>query len=613
MNRARLALIVMLVLTVTPSGAAEDWTRVPTPNAIEGQHNFVHGLDCVAPDDCWAVGDHYAPNGNKTLAMHWDGSSWTIVPSPNPEGHSAMNVQGVGCAGPDRCWAVGYSFDGVADYEALMLGWDGEAWTIEPIEDSATPGSDYLYDVACPAPDACWAVGRHLPGYGGTGGLGRTMIHRWDGESWSIAPSPNTGPNQGNILVSIDCATRDDCWAVGSYAGPAAGQTLAMRWDGEAWMIVPTPNTSPAQENALNGVTCLSANDCWAVGIFTGQQNQALAMRWDGASWSLVPIPSSAPNLANVLFGVSCVASDDCWAVGYQRESTWLVTLIERWDGETWRIVPSPNSAYGQTNLLWPIDCVEGDCWAGGYYYGAGSIARTQALLHDGEPPVSGPVPAPPNLVDVQGDANLVNSHGFGEEVDVRTDPASIAGADLVGVWFETTYDTVLERDEEGAVRFVRHVPIGLRMRVKTSEPARPTFGPTLVYRVPVAIGGSCQAWASFYVRGDAPGSLDREGAFLFMQSGCAGTPTGATLTFDGERAIATFPFESSGGVLADEVEIGPWSRAAVRVTPGAGSQQLFTAPAIDEAPPVSTFTIGSDVPPDIDCHETPTEPACQD
>jgi len=604
----RLTLILALVLTALPASAADDWARVPTPNAIDGQHNFIQGLDCAAPDDCWAVGYHYSSGGNRTLAMRWDGSVWSIVPTPTPEGHSFVTMWGVGCAASDRCWAVGYSFDGVADYAALMLGWDGEAWTLVPLEDSATPGSDYLFDVACPAPDECWAVGRHLPGYGGAGGLGRTLIHRWDGEAWSITESPNTLPTQGNVLTSVDCAASDDCWAVGYYAGPAANQTLAMRWDGEAWAIAPTPSSSPQQPNLLNSVTCISANDCWAVGTYTGQQNQALAMHWDGASWSLAAIPSSGPDLANVIAGVACVSSDECWAVGYQRESTWLVTLIERWDGEEWRIVPSPNSAYGQTNNLWPIDCVQGDCWAGGYYYGTGSIARTQALHHVGEPSTAPPAPAP-HIVDATGDANAINGQGFGQTADQPTDPASVASADLAGVWFETTYDTVIERDENGAVRFVRHVPTGLRMRVKTAAPAKPTFGPTVLYRVPVTIDGACEAWLQLYLRGDAQGSLDREGAELSPRSGCAGTATGATLAFDGVYTEATFPF--AGGLLAGGMELGAWSRPSVRVAAGTGTTQLATAPAIDEAPPMSGFTVGSDVPPDIDCHETPSDPAC--
>ena len=614
MTRCRLivvALIPALLVGLEPSHASESWTRVPTPNAIEGQHNFVQGLDCPTPESCWAVGYHYSPSGNKTLTMRWDGQSWSLAPSPNPEGHSLVNLTGVGCATPQRCWAVGYSYDGL-HYTALILGWDGASWSIEPVEDSETPGSDFLYDVACASSSDCWAVGRHMPGALGGGNPGTTLIHHWDGTAWSIEQSPNALGGQSSQVVSVDCPTARDCWTVGYSSGPAGSRTLAMRWDGETWSVIPTPNSAPDRADALNGITCLQPHDCWAVGVSNGQFEQALAMRWDGASWSLVPIPSSGPELENVLFDVACQARNECWTAGYRREGTWLVTLIERWDGERWQIVPSPNSGFGETNVLTRVDCLATGCWSAGYHYGTGSIARTMALRRDGTPPPSGPGPGAPHIVDLSGDANLVSSQGGEQAVDVRTDPASIGGADLTGAWLETAYETVIERDQDGAVSFVRHVPSGLRVRVKTSSPAKPTFGPTLTYRVPVTIDGSCQAWLSFYVRGDSPGALDREGAMVLPQSGCASEdPVLGTLAFEGNYGVATYSFEGSSGLLGTGMELGPWSRSSVRIAAGNGTQQVFTAPAIDEGPPTTSFTIGSDVPDDIDCRVPPAHPAC--
>jgi hypothetical protein len=610
-SRIRFALILALLVAGSfPATAAEDWARVPTPNAIDGHHNFLQGLDCVSPDDCWAVGHHNSPSGNRTLVLHWDGQRWSLVSSPNPAGHTITTLTAVGCANADLCWAVGFAYDGI-DYRTLTLGWNGTAWTVATVEDTSTPGSDFLYDVSCASASDCWAVGQHLPGALGGGGAGRTLIHRWDGTAWSIVESPTSLPMQANRVVAVDCVAADDCWAVGSYGGAAADQTLTLRWDGQAWARVPSPSTSPEQANVLNGLTCVSAHDCWAVGVYAGQQSQALAMRWDGASWSLVPIPSSGPALANVLFDVSCSASNECWSVGYQREGTWLITLIERWDGERWEIVPSPNSSYGETNEIRRVECAAAACLTAGHAYQTGSIARTMVLHREGPPPMPAPKPGPPHIVDPPGDANGVNAQGTGEDLEVASDPASVAGADLVGVWFQTTYDTVVERDEAGDVRFIRHVATGLRMRVKTSAAVRPTLGPTLTYRVPVAIGPTCQAWLYFDVRGDLPGSVDRQGAGIQLQSGCgaATIPAGATLAFDGNSSAATYPL--GAGVLAAGTRLGPWSKPSVRVIGGTSAQQLFTAPALDEASPMSEFVIGSDVPSDIDCDATPSEPAC--
>jgi hypothetical protein len=38
-------------------------------------------------DDIWAFGSYVASDGSghqKTLLLHWDGTSWTIRPSPDP-------------------------------------------------------------------------------------------------------------------------------------------------------------------------------------------------------------------------------------------------------------------------------------------------------------------------------------------------------------------------------------------------------------------------------------------------------------------------------------------------------------------------------------------------
>src|SRR5207302_4510573 len=44
-------------------------------------------------------------------------------------------------------------------------------------------------------------------------------------------------------------------------------QNLIERWDGTSWTIVSSPNTSATDSNHLKAVTCVSASDCWAVGL----------------------------------------------------------------------------------------------------------------------------------------------------------------------------------------------------------------------------------------------------------------------------------------------------------------------------------------------------------
>ena len=67
------------------------------------------------------------------------------------------------------------------------------------------------------------------------------------------------------------------------------------------------------------------------------------------------------------------------WAVGYTKTSTAFITLIEHWNGEEWRIVPSPNfsSGIGSSSVLSCITAVNGnDVWAGGWGRAAACCAR---------------------------------------------------------------------------------------------------------------------------------------------------------------------------------------------------------------------------------------------
>jgi hypothetical protein len=142
-------------------------------------------------------------------------------------------------------------------------------------------------------------------------------------------------------------------------------------------------------------VTCVSASECWAVGYYDGLGDfiyQTLIERWDGTSWTIVNSPNTN-TLSNALFGVTCGSASDCWAVGDYLTDNATQTLIERWDGTSWAIVSSPNTSATQSNLLLGVTCGSTpDCWAVGYYFNASNVAQTLALRHTASPT---PTPTP--------------------------------------------------------------------------------------------------------------------------------------------------------------------------------------------------------------------------
>ncbi|MDQ1361059.1 MAG: hypothetical protein QOJ44_1436, partial [Acidimicrobiaceae bacterium] len=152
---------------------------------------------------------------------------------------------------------------------------------------------------------------------------------------WSIIATQNASPSQSNILDGVTCVTSSDCWAVGYARTGSAYQTLAEHRDGSAWSIIATQNTSPSQSNVLNGVTCVTSSDCWAVGYAatgTDGDSQTLAEHWDGSAWSIVATQNTSPSQSNALYEVTCVTSSDYWAVGFATTGTGGAnqTLAER-------------------------------------------------------------------------------------------------------------------------------------------------------------------------------------------------------------------------------------------------------------------------------------------
>jgi len=259
--------------------------------------------------------------------------------STSPNAAQINQLNAVTCVSASECWAVGYSeIVGAGTLnidQTLIERWDGTAWSIVNSPNAAAWPKNFLYGVTCVSASNCWAVG-FSQSLVGTSNINQTLIERWDGTAWAIVSSPNTNPTQNNYLDAVTCVSASNCWAVGRYyTGNAVQsgvyQTLIERWDGTSWAIVTSPNTSATQYNYLFGVTCVSASECWAVGLSGTSLGQTLIERWDGTSWAIVTSPNTSATLSNFLYGVTCVSATDCWAVGYYYNGSVSLTLTEHY------------------------------------------------------------------------------------------------------------------------------------------------------------------------------------------------------------------------------------------------------------------------------------------
>src|SRR5439155_2648324 len=237
-------------------GACHPWSIVPSPN-VAGESNALTGVTVVSATDVWAVGTRVSATSARGLAEHWDGSSWSIVPTPQPPQPGGLNA--VDAVGADDVWAVGsYSADDGGPHP-LVEHWDGAIWSLVPAPDGGTTSNDLTGVVALSADDV-WAVG-----FTSSEGPNQTLIEHWNGAAWSEVPSPDQGTGE-NFLWAVAATSPTDVWAAGQYdAASGHTATLVLHWDGAGWSAVPSPNVGPL-DNALFAITAIGQADAWAGG-----------------------------------------------------------------------------------------------------------------------------------------------------------------------------------------------------------------------------------------------------------------------------------------------------------------------------------------------------------
>lgn len=196
--------------------------------------------------------------------------------------------------------------------------------------------------------------------------------------SWQIVPSPNVGSDPYNQLNGVAIVSPGNIWAVGGAANASSVTgTLTEHWNGHRWRVVPSPSIAGASQSYLSAVAAVPrSNQLWATGIsVTGGAQSTLIERWNGKRWKVVPSPNVG-TVGNSLTAVVALSAKDVWAAGaWSSGPSSSSALIEHWTGRKWRVVSNPPVA-GHVNLL-GLASVPGTktLWAGG---GSGSSTLTE-------------------------------------------------------------------------------------------------------------------------------------------------------------------------------------------------------------------------------------------
>ena len=232
----------------------------------------------------------------------------------------------------------GSAVAGTAGAASPRLGVVPGTWTIVASPNTAQ-NLNTLNGVSCLTSSFCMSVGN-----AGTTNPGQALIQQWNGTSWTILASPTVTGATASTLIGVSCVTTSYCVAVGTATVSGTPQTLVEQWNGTAWSVVTSPDTSPSIPNRLTAVSCTGLTVCTAVGT---ANNKSLALQWNGATWAIVPTATPSPTSVDFFSGVACKSASWCYAVGHTSAGGPVQPLAELWNGASWAVVATPNPTGG--------------------------------------------------------------------------------------------------------------------------------------------------------------------------------------------------------------------------------------------------------------------------
>ena len=188
------------------------WSIQSVPSPAGATNSALKDVSCSSTSACTAVGDVLNPDAvDVTLAERWDGTAWTIQPSANSLFATYSRLVGVSCPSISSCDAVGFFENGAGHFVTLAERWDGTSWTIQPTPNPNRARSSQLLAVVCSSANACTAIGS----FANSGGAFVTLAERRKRPGWAIQRTarPADAPNSG--LDAVACPSPRFCTAVG--------------------------------------------------------------------------------------------------------------------------------------------------------------------------------------------------------------------------------------------------------------------------------------------------------------------------------------------------------------------------------------------------------------
>ena len=326
---SRLVALAALAFWLCVASAAQAAaTPVWRTQTLDQAHGGLLAVSCVSPTFCMAVGSIEGRKRGVTLAELYNGSDWTVLPTPNVRGTTDNELLGVSCSSGTSCTAVGFRQNKQGAARTLAEQWNGLAWSIDSAPFVFHSG---LAAVSCASPTACTAVG-------GSGSfpdsIGSALAERWNGTSWAIERIPKLRRHFAEALRGVSCVSARLCTAVGEQydSNVDAFYGVVLNTSGHGWSTK-LKYGDVYDEYAFNAVTCRTARRCIAVGqlIVPSGGTYGIWARRNRGRWKTPRSNIVADN--QDLDGLACTSPRACLAVGGIRSSH---AYAELWNGSSW-------------------------------------------------------------------------------------------------------------------------------------------------------------------------------------------------------------------------------------------------------------------------------------
>jgi hypothetical protein len=287
--------------------------------------------------------------GQAALVTTDSGKSWTGYASLPP---SMLEVVGASCASVSVCWVTGYGT--FAEPVVAESTDSGHTWTDKTPSDWANPR--WLANaISCPTASTCWVAGRDFT----TGHYQPLLLKTTDGgASWqkvSGLPAFNSGTTLGSyVLNGISCVSASSCVAVGGLNYIQGTAVSIMTADGGAsWSLSSFPGVQ-----SLWSVSCPigAGHACFAAGgvIVTGNSSASVfvASSDSGKTWGNQHVFANGGWFTSI----SCANPGHCWAATAATAQALAGTAD---GGASWSTVTSDTTnEYGSVSCLNVSVCV---------------------------------------------------------------------------------------------------------------------------------------------------------------------------------------------------------------------------------------------------------------